>query len=169
MRPSRRRIVGGPAPQVHELRDDVASHDASAPGRPRSRTAAFHRRNGRSSHTATGPDWPPGIDFVQKGDHRPHRCVKAVEVETVEPGPTIGRKCLVVRPQPADEVTNVGVAPHPATGSGGTLQRTHGALVRSDAAHARLTRWASGQSASTATAENPFSAMSRLVKRARSR
>ena len=55
-----------------------------------------------------------GIDDVEIGDHRLHRCAQAVEVETVEAGlrPSVAEG-VVSRSQPLDEPAHVTVAPHP--------------------------------------------------------
>ena len=56
-----------------------------------------------------------GIDAVEVGDHLRHGAVQAVEVEAVEPAlaAAVGRAAPVVPSQPADELADDGVAPHP--------------------------------------------------------
>ena len=55
-----------------------------------------------------------GIDDVEVLEHGRHRGVHAVEVQAVESDFRFrGCAAVVVRPEPADEVDHVGVAPHP--------------------------------------------------------
>jgi hypothetical protein len=54
-----------------------------------------------------------GVGVLQVIEHRGDRAVQAVEVESVEADPRRGVAFTVVRAQPVDERTHLGVAPHP--------------------------------------------------------
>ena len=70
-----------------------------------------------------------GIDFSEIGEHRFNGCAKAVQVEAVEADPSIGRLRVVVRAEPADEIEDVGVAPHPGGEAPEAGQRFDGIRV----------------------------------------
>ena len=69
-----------------------------------------------------------GVDLVQVGDHGRHRGVQAVEVQAVEARPWGEPEPdrVVVVAKPADEVEDVGVAPHPGRESLESRQRVDG-------------------------------------------
>ena len=68
-----------------------------------------------------------GVDLVQVGDHGLHRGVQAVEVQTVEADlAACPADAVVVVAEPADEVEDVGVAPHPGRESPESRQGVDG-------------------------------------------
>jgi hypothetical protein len=77
-----------------------------------------------------------GVDAVQVGDDRLHRGVEAVEVEPVEAGPGRSwRERVVPLAQPAHELGDVVVPPHPGREASEVAQRLLGALVFVRRAH----------------------------------
>ncbi len=67
-----------------------------------------------------------GVNFVQIAEHRLHRGVKAVEVQTIKAD--LGRarrQRVVVRSQPADEIEHIGVTPHPGGETLEAAERIH--------------------------------------------
>ncbi len=68
-----------------------------------------------------------GVDLVQIGNHGRHRGVQAIEVQAVETDlRRAGPDRVVVVAEPADEVEDVGIAPHPGGESLESRQRVNG-------------------------------------------
>ena len=82
--------------------------------------------------------------------------MQAVEIESVKSAFSIGEDLsVVVFAQPADEIEHIGVSPHPLWKALEAAQCFHAINVVATPWTKRLIRYASGQSASTATALKP--------------
>ena len=75
------------------------------------------------------------IDLVEIRQHRLGRGPKAVEIEPIEAGTRRRRHPVVVRPEPADKIEDVGVAPHPGREATEITERLLGILVDTRASH----------------------------------
>ena len=76
-----------------------------------------------------------GIKFVQVSEHRFDRSVQTVKIESIESAFAIFERLLiVVLAQPADEIEDVGVSPHPLRKTLEPAQRFHAVAVFARAA-----------------------------------
>ena len=103
--------------QLHQLLDGLALAPRSGAERRRVSIGLAVAAVGmiEAGVSRPGAGGGSGIDAVEVGDHLRHGAVQAVEVEAVEPAlaAAVGRAAPVVPSQPADELADDGVAPHP--------------------------------------------------------
>ena len=76
------------------------------------------------------------IDFAQISQHRFDRSVQTIKIEPVKAAfPIFERLLIVVLAQPADEIEDIGIAPHPLREPFETAQRFHAIDVVARAAN----------------------------------
>ena len=107
-------VLGRPPTQLDELGHDVVLARRAHPDRGRVAVGlGILPKVIEAGVALTRPCRGGRIDRVEIAEDRLDRGAQAVEIEPIEPDALRLRPCLVVVPQPTDEIDDVGVAPHP--------------------------------------------------------
>ena len=116
-------VLGGAAAELHELRHHLL-FAGLAESESRRIAVGLHvlPEMVEAGVALPGPPRGGGVHGVEVTEDRLHGGVQAIEVEAVEPRRPIAL-AFVVRAEPAHEVQDVGVAPHPGRKAPETRQR----------------------------------------------